>query len=607
MKGDNVLDMPGVYGTQGAFSTSNKPGSRDGAVSWTDISGNFWLFGGNGYGAGRGWLNDLWKYDVATNRWAWMKGPTDINDDGIYGTQGVADPLNHPGARHSAISWIDAAGNLWLFGGEGYSTGNPAGFLNDLWKYSPSTNQWTWVSGDAAPNQTSEFGTMGVSDPGNKPGSRTGSVSWIDGSGMLWLFGGFSYDFSGSSYSNDLWRYDPTINEWTWMKGDFVLNQSGIYGTQTVPDINNKPGGRQDAGKWMDNSGNLWLFGGDGYDEGTGTGSLNDLWRYNIATNTWTWMNGDNTANQPGIYGTAGVASPTNSPGGRIRVYTWKDPSGLLWLYGGDGYGSSTTGLLNDLWKYNTSTNQWTWMKGTDTPDQNTVYGTQGTSSATTKPGSRRGGVTFTDPAGNLWLFGGNGFDAAGGTDLLNDLWKLGSFTVVPVTGLRLYAAKGAGDILLNWKTEQEINTSRFVIERSLDGTTFSGIGTVSAAGNSATQRAYYFNDMAPSGATNFYRIKEFDTYGFSYSNIVAVKMDEKPLQLFPVPAVDILNVQADGLMKGSIVRVTDALGRTMLEQRLEAGGNLSFTIDVHALAKGMYVLSVINGSSVRQQQFIKQ
>ena len=37
------------YGTLGVASTSNEPGTRTGAVGWTDKNGNFWLFGGNGY------------------------------------------------------------------------------------------------------------------------------------------------------------------------------------------------------------------------------------------------------------------------------------------------------------------------------------------------------------------------------------------------------------------------------------------------------------------------------------------------------------------------------------------------------------------------------
>ena len=36
------------------------------------------------------------------------------------------------------MSWIDASGNLWLFGGDGYdSVGTQDEYLNDLWKYQP--------------------------------------------------------------------------------------------------------------------------------------------------------------------------------------------------------------------------------------------------------------------------------------------------------------------------------------------------------------------------------------------------------------------------------------------------------------------------------------
>jgi hypothetical protein len=53
----------GVYGTLGSPAAGNLPGSRTEGVGWTDVYGNFWLFGGSGSDAqGRiGYLNDLWK------------------------------------------------------------------------------------------------------------------------------------------------------------------------------------------------------------------------------------------------------------------------------------------------------------------------------------------------------------------------------------------------------------------------------------------------------------------------------------------------------------------------------------------------------------------
>ena len=42
---------------------------------------------------------------------------SNVRQAGIYGTKGTADPGTFPGARQSPVSWIDASGNLWLFGG----------------------------------------------------------------------------------------------------------------------------------------------------------------------------------------------------------------------------------------------------------------------------------------------------------------------------------------------------------------------------------------------------------------------------------------------------------------------------------------------------------
>jgi len=59
-KGPN--GWPGVYGTQGTPAPGNIAGARDSAATWTDGSGNFWLFGGEGADArgNFGQLNDLW-------------------------------------------------------------------------------------------------------------------------------------------------------------------------------------------------------------------------------------------------------------------------------------------------------------------------------------------------------------------------------------------------------------------------------------------------------------------------------------------------------------------------------------------------------------------
>jgi gliding motility-associated-like protein len=426
MKGDNATDLAGVYGTMGVPSAANKPGSRYGSVSWTDASGDLWLFGGEGYDAAglyADFLSDLWKYSVASNQWTWIKGDNTVHEYGVYGTKGAASSSNKPGSRYQGVTWTDAAGKLWLFGGVGYSSAGAAGLLNDLWKYDPSTNQWTWISGDNAVAQKATYGTKGISNATNKPGSRVEAVSWIDAAGTMWMFGGNGYDASTIGYLNDLWKYDPSSNQWTWMSGDNTINKFGIYGTQTVAAAANKPGSRILSVSWTDATGNLWLFGGTGNAAAT-NGELDDMWKYNPASGQWTWMKGNTVTGLDGIYGTQGVGAAANVPRSRYGAVSWKDKPGNFWMFGGGSTTASGSGYLNDLWEYDPGANEWTWVKGINLYNIVGTYGTQGVAASANNPGSRWDATSWTDGAGNLWLFGGEGYDGSGNSDKLNDLWK---------------------------------------------------------------------------------------------------------------------------------------------------------------------------------------
>ncbi|MBL7749425.1 MAG: hypothetical protein JNM19_18435, partial [Chitinophagaceae bacterium] len=258
--------------------------------------------------------------------WTWMKGDNTINKTGVYGTPGISSHTNKPGARNSSTTWRDAAGNLWLFGGTGYSSSSQ-GYLNDLWKYEPASGMWTWVKGDNMVGRPGVYGTQGIASSLNKPGASYSSVSWTDASGNLWMFGGFGYGSSSMGLLNSLWKYNPSTNEWTWVKGVNTVNAAGTYGTKGVAGPANTPGARYGSQTWTDASGNLWLFGGNGYATST-SGILNDLWKYDPITNQWTWINGDNTINQKAVYGTKGITHPANKPGARYVTTSWQDQHG---------------------------------------------------------------------------------------------------------------------------------------------------------------------------------------------------------------------------------------------------------------------------------------
>ena len=448
MSGSSTLGskggQPGVYGTLGTAAASNVPGGRRGSVSWTDGSGNLWLFGGCGDDSTDtlGDLNDLWEFNPTTKEWIWMSGSSTLGANGgqfgVYGTLGTAAASNVPGGRIHSVSWTDSSGNLWLFGGSGVISSGTENDLNDLWEFNPTTKEWMWVSGSSpvgakgAPSGV--YGTLGTAAASNVPGGRQNSVSWTDGSGNLWLFGGYGNDSTGTFGSlNDLWEFNPSTKMWTWMSGSSTVpsangGQPGVYGTLGTASASNVPGGRAGSVSWTDRSGNLWLFGGGGFDSTDEGGWLNDLWEFNPTTKEWMWVGGSSVAaNAMAVYGTEGTASPNNVPGGRQNSVSWRDSSGNLWLFGGQGFDSTgTLGSLNDLWEFNPSTKMWTWVSGSSTASENGngVYGTLGTASASNVPGSRTYSVSWIDGSGNLWLFGGYGADSTRMQGNLNDLWR---------------------------------------------------------------------------------------------------------------------------------------------------------------------------------------
>ncbi|MGB8325135.1 MAG: kelch repeat-containing protein [Candidatus Acidiferrum sp.] len=367
----------------GGYGTT--PFARLGAAAWTDASGNFWLFGGSD---GNNFLCDLWMYNhsalnpstytIKEGTWT-LEGTigNSVDQPGSY-TSGTL----FPGSRTNPLTWTDASGNLWLFGGYGYDgqVTPVLGYLNDLWEYNTTTHKWTFVSG----GNTNKANQNGAYSAPAVPGGRQEAVGWADASGNLWLFGGEGLDSTGTPNGilNDLWVYNIAGNQWTFVMGNPVANQTGVYGSLPfVGPLNTTgaagtvglstgasgtfPGSRWGASAWVDNGGNFWLFGGWGLDASAtnGNGALNDFWVYTPNTTptqpgTWTWVKGSNTGSPNGQYGALTRPYLTYyvwTPGGRSNATSWVDGRGQLWLFGGEGYDSTSTtgnGYLNDLWRY---------------------------------------------------------------------------------------------------------------------------------------------------------------------------------------------------------------------------------------------------------------
>lgn len=412
------------------------PGGTKYPATWTDKSGNLWQFSGYGYSHLQSipnqpsFFSELWEYTGTKNYFAGC---------GNYWFMVSADAsVAGPEARWGAVTWTDqTTGNLWLFGGQDGATN----FLNDLWEYNIGTQTWTYHSGGAG--EPGVYGTKGTPAASNLPGGRWGAAFHQDSNGVLWMFGGFGCDSTGTNCSNgllnDLWRFSG--GEWTWVSGSNVMNQTGVYGTQGTAASSNVPGGRQASVCWSDTGGNFWMFGGYDLSPTGQPNAFNDLWMFDGTQ--WTWVAGANSVNQTAVYGTQGMAAPTNVPGARWSPASWSDidVSGhtRLWIFGGQGFDATGNGSLADLWAFtldpaSPAANQWTWVKGPNSVSQAGTYHLPNNPVVwpyvLDNPGSRSGtGFWYApDAFGNaqFFMFGGQGFDAGGtnGNMLLSDLWR---------------------------------------------------------------------------------------------------------------------------------------------------------------------------------------
>jgi hypothetical protein len=178
----------------------------------------------------------------------------------------------------------------------------------------------------------------------------------------------------------------------------------------------------------------------------------------------------------------------------------------------------------------------------------------------------------------------------------------------LPVNLVSFKGSLQSNGTLLEWETANEVNTSQFALERSLDGQNFKQIGTVAAAGNDGKNKYSYTDNeaMQQSSLVLYYRLKMIDKDGsFTYSDVVTITLPSVTgkISVFPNPARKEIKVTvavpADGKVKWNI---TDNTGRIVLQNSISLKkGNNSTQINVSNLSGGIYYLNM-SGAGINQK-----
>jgi hypothetical protein len=151
----------------------------------------------------------------------------------------------------------------------------------------------------------------------------------------------------------------------------------------------------------------------------------------------------------------------------------------------------------------------------------------------------------------------------------------------------------------ITWTTEQETNSSHFVIERSVDGRTWNAIASVAAAGNSGQRINYSIFDNAPIRGINYYRLKEVDKDNkYEYSDIKkALFNTDYTVQVVPNPATDFINLyRAKTGNQPATIHVLNADGKIVYKASTTQS---QLQISIAGMSKGLYFVKVIDATTV--------
>ncbi len=183
------------------------------------------------------------------------------------------------------------------------------------------------------------------------------------------------------------------------------------------------------------------------------------------------------------------------------------------------------------------------------------------------------------------------------------------TLAVVPVYWQNVKAQLINNQTLVSWATSQEINTSIFEIEHSVDGINFVKIGQQNAAGNSTNISFYNFTDLKPAAGLNYYRIKQIDINGsYKYSVIVKVlnRNDIKETIIAPNPVSNILNVIEPISKYVSSMDVYDNKGALIMHKNIQEDIQV-YSLPVSNLRSGNYLLKIIYKTDTKSILFIKE
>jgi hypothetical protein len=173
---------------------------------------------------------------------------------------------------------------------------------------------------------------------------------------------------------------------------------------------------------------------------------------------------------------------------------------------------------------------------------------------------------------------------------------------IVPVKLISFIAHSTKEEVILKWKTADEIYTVKFNIERSNDGRNWNTLNFVLALGSNSN---YTFTDPSPLGGDNYYRLKSIDADGFmEYSPVVKIKQtDTQRIKIGTNSAILVIYLQKP-LSSPCRIQLFNEAGQIARDELFNQQST-TIQIETGGLNKGVYFVKLASEEFVFQKGII--
>jgi hypothetical protein len=175
----------------------------------------------------------------------------------------------------------------------------------------------------------------------------------------------------------------------------------------------------------------------------------------------------------------------------------------------------------------------------------------------------------------------------------------------LPVKFIGFSLTPEKNNIVVEWATAEEINSSYYEVQRSDDGNNWKTVAKITAAGNSSLTHSYSYTDQSFTSPSVFYRIRQVDIDGsFAYTVVRMLKNESSKANINLSAVSNSLYIHFSEKEKNVSVRLTSFNGQLISQTMLnEAIGQV--VMPVQKNVRGIYVVTITDGETLKYSKQI--